>query len=324
MLNKFRNPLPMFAKVYKYEFLNTYRFFVPFYAILIIVGFLFGFSNKKSNSNTHFEFNFPDSEKIIPYDENISPAPNLDFPESDTNILQIKFSTEPTIQFTDYSFSFNSSNNMGLNALISGLLGTTLIVLLQIALIVHYIQFGKRFKKGLFEDESYLNLSLPVTAGEHLWGRFLCYITWILLCLVILCSTFFVSTLFSVGFDRLKEGIVTLNNYFFNGTKHLIPIYFLGASSFISWQVSIVALIICIICISHIFKKEKALVVIISIITIAAISRKLFGLAFTPEMFQNFNTFKLSLWKSLGINFLITAAFLVVSHVILKFKINIE
>ena len=41
-----------------------------------------------------------------------------------------------------------------------------------------------RFKKSMLGDEAYLNLVLPVTMGEHIWGRFLAAVTWVILCFI--------------------------------------------------------------------------------------------------------------------------------------------
>ena len=54
----------------------------------------------------------------------------------------------------------------------------TVIVMLTIILfsamgVILISVIARRFKKSILGDEGYLNMTLPVTVGEHLWGRYL-------------------------------------------------------------------------------------------------------------------------------------------------------
>ena len=66
-----------------------------------------------------------------------------------------------------------------------GLFGTAKAVLVVLTGILYVVLFvvtisiiEKRYKKSMLGDEAYLNMTLPVTVGEHLWGRYLADMVW--------------------------------------------------------------------------------------------------------------------------------------------------
>ena len=71
-------------------------------------------------------------------------------------------------------------------------LGIAYYVVACIAAVMTIIAIARRFKQSMLEDEAYLNLSLPVTMGEHLWGKFITGFIWMFAC----CIVTFVSGLF--------------------------------------------------------------------------------------------------------------------------------
>ena len=60
-----------------------------------------------------------------------------------------------------------------------------------IAFVMTIVAIARRFKQSMLEEEAYLNLSLPVTMGEHLWGKFITSFIWVFCC----CIVTFVSAL---------------------------------------------------------------------------------------------------------------------------------
>ena len=54
-----------------------------------------------------------------------------------------------------------------------------------VASIMTIIAIARRFKQSMLEDEAYLNLSLPVTMGEHLWGKFITGFVWMFVCCIV-------------------------------------------------------------------------------------------------------------------------------------------
>ena len=61
-----------------------------------------------------------------------------------------------------------------------------------VASIMTIVVIARRFKQSMLEDEAYMNLSLPVTMGEHLWGKFITGFIWVFTCTIVT----FVSGLF--------------------------------------------------------------------------------------------------------------------------------
>ena len=51
--------------------------------------------------------------------------------------------------------------------------------------IMTIVVIARRFKQSMLEDEAYLNLSLPVTMGEHLWGKFITGFIWMFVCSIV-------------------------------------------------------------------------------------------------------------------------------------------
>lgn len=64
------------------------------------------------------------------------------------------------------------------NTTFLAILGTACGLMSFAAFILTIVFIEKRFKKGMLENEAYLNLSLPVTITEHILGRLLAYFTW--------------------------------------------------------------------------------------------------------------------------------------------------
>ena len=71
-------------------------------------------------------------------------------------------------------------------------LAVAFYVVTCVAAVMTIIVVARRFKQSMLEDEAYLNLSLPVTMGEHLWGKFITGFIWMFAC----CIVTFVSGLF--------------------------------------------------------------------------------------------------------------------------------
>ena len=51
-------------------------------------------------------------------------------------------------------------------------------ILSVITFVIVLCIIERRFKKSMLGDEAYLNLTLPVSIGEHLWGRYLADLVW--------------------------------------------------------------------------------------------------------------------------------------------------
>lgn len=75
----------------------------------------------------------------------------------------------------DNNCDFDSDSPFGIAKMI--IIVITIILLVVMNVILFSI-FARRFKSSMLGDEAYLNLTLPVTIGEHLWGRYLADLAW--------------------------------------------------------------------------------------------------------------------------------------------------
>ena len=64
-------------------------------------------------------------------------------------------------------------------------LGVAYYVVACISAVMTIIAIARRFKQSMLEEEAYMNLSLPVTMGEHLWGKFITSFIWMFICWII-------------------------------------------------------------------------------------------------------------------------------------------
>ena len=149
------------GKVFKYEFKHASKTLVPMYTILLIMGLLIGvflspFSSLSSsildneaqlNSNgLYYEYNGNESM----YQQQVE--------------TQLANTFAKTVAFLIISILF--------------------AMYTAAVFIVTIVVVSSRFKTSMLGDEAYLNLVLPVSMGEHIWGRFLSSFVWIILCFI--------------------------------------------------------------------------------------------------------------------------------------------
>ena len=79
------------------------------------------------------------------------------------------------------------------------------IILYVVMIVIIFSIIERRFKKSMLGDEGYLNMTLPVTIGEHLWGRYLADFVWALSYAVVM--TIAVMLMFIQGWGDLPEVI---------------------------------------------------------------------------------------------------------------------
>ena len=78
-----------------------------------------------------------------------------------------------------------SSYAMGSRDFITMSLFFLYIIFSCVACVMTIVAIARRFKQSMLEEEAYLNLSLPVTMGEHLWGKFITGFIWMFCCCII-------------------------------------------------------------------------------------------------------------------------------------------
>lgn len=282
------------AKVMKYEFLQSSRILVPLYGMIIVLALLAGLSYNTRFSDEDFNDGF------------------------------------------NYEFNYSSSNNdlivnnhkiEGVNAAATGLLIFAMSVLATATGFLLLFTVVKRFKKSLLGDEAYLNLTLPVTIGEHIWGRFLMDLIWFLLYIIVIAASGFLS--FWKVFQFINFGQLLKE---FNGTGvSFWKIMNFSMLVIISLCVYLIALGFFVNSVGHLAKKDRTIVRFILVVIMINVSGYVLNLFTQNINFSSISEFS-DMWPVLQYNMLatvcvnvaFTAIYLVVTHLILSNKVNLE
>ena len=149
------NPFKAMGLVIKYEFKNASKKLIPLYVVLLIISIAAGL---------------------------------LQPPMSDT--VNELASERSSIVMNEDVDAFTMQQQLRENDIKRGVVYTILyflLVLYSFAIVfITVFTLSKRFKKSMLGDEAYLNLVLPVTTGEHIWGRLINAIIWIFRLLIFL------------------------------------------------------------------------------------------------------------------------------------------
>ena len=186
----------------------------------------------------------------------------------------------------------------------------------------------RRFKKSMLGDEAYLNLTLPVSVGEHLWGRYLADLVW--------AASYGVTMLLSVLliFIRIWNEI-TMEGFFGDIAKILTDWqmehgYSLPAViTMLILNALVFFMLICVFsymteCIIQIIGKHKTLFSILIFAVIFFLFTNLLQV-FVTNFIDSHGFFKVSyLWSPLLYNLAWTVLFSVVTRLILTYKLNLE
>lgn len=211
------------------------------------------------------------------------------------------------------NFNFTYTLN-GINGTLSEATGFAMFLFFIIVIasaVVSIIILVKRFKNGLLGDEAYLNLSLPVTIGEHLWGRIFHIYIW--------SFAYFITMIISlllISFSSWKDIFSHFNSESFYG--------FFGIMLFILFgSLALILFIFLINAIGHLAKKHRTLVKLISLILILSITSRIIG-GIDYAFFQKTN-------NSIGVFYLMSLFGAILSviygtatYFILKLKLNLE
>ncbi len=163
----------------------------------------------------------------------------------------------------DFSFSFTFNGNESWTDGLAGFFFMIYWIIIIVAGVVTISVISKRFKHGLLGDEAYLNLSLPVTMGEHLWGRILTMVIWAVTSLVVMMISFIALCIKNLSVIHFEEGwLVTM----------------FGVILFsLSWSVCIHLFTYLINAIGHLSKKHRTMAKLIAIIAITSVTSRITG-----------------------------------------------
>ena len=73
------------------------------------------------------------------------------------------------------NLDFDSNGDFGV---VKAIILMFAIILFSVMIVILFSVIARRFKKSILGDEAYLNLTLPVSIGEHLCGRYLANFVW--------------------------------------------------------------------------------------------------------------------------------------------------
>lgn len=206
--------------------------------------------------------------------------------------------------FSGFSISITGNDNK-----ITGFMAFFYFILLVATAAVSVSMLAKRFKSGLLEDEAYLNLALPVTIGEHLWGRILTVLVWALAYIIMLI----------LSFSLLMEKWYWSSGNFAEDIEQS----FAFISAFLMGAMALMMFIYCINAIGHLSKKHRGAVKVLAVIVIASVSSRLFG-NMSYEYFSNTNDSFGVLYLAALFEALLSVIFGTVTYFILNLKLNLE
>lgn len=207
-------------------------------------------------------------------------------------------------------------------------LSVLLFVTFFAAFIVTVVFFEKRFKKGMLEDEAYLNLSLPVTMTEHIVGRLLTFSVWFLMYVVAsFISTFINTEIFKeFKFAEIKD---FLQEFYEEFGFHFGNFMGTGIVYGLSIMLLIIMFIMVVNAITHLVKKNRRVVEIIVVIVLITVFVNIIKCVIgVSDIFENgpeaAHFFYISIWKLVILNFVTVVVDVIATQAILKFRLNLE
>ena len=186
----------------------------------------------------------------------------------------------------------------------------------------------RRFKKTMLGDEAYLNLTLPVSVGEHLWGRYLANIVWAVsygITMLLSVLLIFIRVWNEITFEGFFGDLANILTVFYQTNGYSLPaviimlilnalVFFMMISVFSYMTESIIQII----------GKHKTLFSILIFAVIFFLFTNLLQV-FVTDFIDSHSFFKVSyLWSPLLYNLAWTVLFSIVTRLILTFKLNLE
>ncbi len=212
-------------------------------------------------------------------------------------------------------------------------LGLLLFVTFFAAFILTIVFIEKRFKKGMLEDEAYLNLSLPATMAEHIVGRLLTFSVWFLMYAV----ASFISTFIIISGELFSELSAADFGEFFQRFYEEFGVHFgsfmgTGTVYGLSIMLLIIMFIMVVNAISHLIKKNRTIVelvvVVAFLIIFGNITKVVVGAGIDFSIIETsieaVHTFYQIIWRMIILNFVTVVIDVIATQAILKFRLNLE
>lgn len=208
-------------------------------------------------------------------------------------------------------------------------LGLLLFVTFFAAFVLTIVFIEKRFKKGMLEDEAYLNLSLPATMTEHIVGRLLTFSVWFLM----YAAASFISTFIIIGGELFTELNFDEVGEFFREFYEEFGIHFgsfmgTGTVYGLSIMLSIIMFIMVVNAISHLVKKNRTIVEIVVVVLLLVLFGNIVKLVIGNNVFVSgsaaAHAFYMAIWRMVILNFVIVVIEVFATQAILKYRLNLE
>ena len=228
--------------------------------------------------------------------------------------------------------SGSASYTMGSRDFITVSLFIAYIVFSCVAFVMTIVAIERRFKQSMLEEEAYMNLSLPVTMGEHLWGKFITGFIWMFVCFIVT----FISELFCLVrlglpkilkavFEELPELSAELSRY----NLSIAKIFWIGFMVCIAATCFIITLIFVVNSFGLVIKSRRSLWKVLIIVGLFYINGWIFRLvpgfeaSYVPDpmlggmIFRTFGIFSLIL-------VLISAVYFAVTQYMFTKQLNLD
>ena len=222
----------------------------------------------------------------------------------------------------DSSFDFDGNGALGIVKTAIVVL-TTILFVVMIVIIFGIVE--RRFKKSILGDEAYLNLTLPVTITEHLWGRFLADLVWALSYAVVMLLS--VMLVIIKGWGKLPEDFAKIISesaafklkygfgygYVFWGCFINCLIFFLLVCAFIYMTETVIQLI----------GKHRTLMSILVFVVVFMLFQNFAELIF--HGYEDMTSFKPGLFWGVALyNFVWGGILSIITKYVLIYKLNLE
>lgn len=245
-----------------------------------------------------------------------------------TNIIN-EFFTEGS-----HEVIINSTEDLEiLKQLLPGILVFALSIFNTVVIVITIVTIARRFKNSMLGEEAYLNLSLPVTIGEHLWGRFIMSFLWIIACVIVLAAS---SALCFIKFDlrgffsiqEVQEGMAELSDMLAKQNLSFGRLALMLTTNFAVLSLYVIALIFAVNAIAHLVKKDRGIVKVVLIVLFVVLNAKVFSFISMPELNSAIENWGYYFTRNMNITFWIQAAFtavyFAVTYAVFQIKLNLE
>lgn len=291
-----RNPFPIIGKVYKYEFKHISKTLVPLFLILLALGLVIGLLQSPMSS----------------YSKTVT-----------ENEIIIQGTIDENDLFMNNSDGVLLARNNAMKAFILIILSFIFSLYIMAVFIVTMVILSGRFKKSMLGDEAYLNLVLPVTMGEHIWGRFLAAVTWVILCFITAGISGMLLMIRNDARKWIPEIIDGVKETGFNAIGMSPALFFtLEIILLFLMVISIILLVYCVNALGHLSQNNKTIVKFLSTIGL------LFIMFNIPDWIENLCGNDLSVKANMIISIccylFMSALYMFTTHLIFTKRLNLE